>query len=463
MTGDVIAAISTPPGKGGVAIIRVSGKGAIEIANEVFSPRSGKAISSYPERMQIYGYIIDKEDKLDDGMLTYFPSPRSYTGEDTVEISCHGGIVVTREILKLLFTKGARPAEPGEFTRRAFINGKISLTEAEAVGSLLEASSREQLLLNAEDSRQRLKSKIEEIRSRLTDILSSTYARIDYPDEELGDFTDDECLDNLYTAREQIKALISSYKVGRAINEGIKTLIVGKPNVGKSTLYNILLGEDAAIVTDIAGTTRDLLECTVNLGAVKLSLTDTAGIRSTDGIDLVEKIGIEKTKAKILATDLCLVLFDTSRPLDSEDEELISMLWGAPCVKIAILTKSDLDKNVLTEDNLPNELFSTVVRVCCTEPEEAKQRLRCATERLFFDEKISIKTNPIVSTARQAASLDCALGFIESAINSYKSHLTCDLASSDVELSLRAIAELDGRAVAESVTNDIFAKFCVGK
>ena len=260
MYGNVIAAISTPPGKGGVAVIRISGDGAFEIAEKIFLPISNKKISDYPPRTQIYGYVIYNEEKIDDGMLTLFPAPRSYTGEDTVEISCHGGMLITRTVLEAVLSAGAVPAEAGEFTRRAFINGKLSLSEAEAIGTLLEASSYEQIKLSSSPARTKLNEAISSVRNGLISLMSSIYARIDYPDEDLGEFSDEESKNALIRIRSELDRLIATYRTGRAINEGISTVICGKPNVGKSTLYNLLIGEDAAIVTDIAGTTRDILE-----------------------------------------------------------------------------------------------------------------------------------------------------------------------------------------------------------
>ena len=242
MQSNIIAAISTPPGKGGVAIIRMCGEGAFDIAERVFRPLSKKSIFDYERRVQIYGYIVDGDEQIDDGMLTLFPAPSSYTGEDTAEISCHGGILVTRAVLEALFKCGAVPASAGEFTRRAFINGKLSLTDAEAIGTVLEAKSQEQLRLNTGENRGRLKAKIDSIRESLVDTLSSAYARIDYPEEDLGEFSDEECLTRLRAIRSELSSLLSTYRTGRAINEGISAVICGKPNVGKSTLYNLLLG-----------------------------------------------------------------------------------------------------------------------------------------------------------------------------------------------------------------------------
>ena len=238
----VIAAISTPPGKGGVAVIRMSGDGALDIASKAFLPRSGKKISDYPPRYQIYGDLMDGGEAVDDVLLTYFRAPSSYTGEDTVEISCHGGTLVTRTVLEALFTLGAVPAEAGEFTKRAFINGRLSLTDAESIGNLLEAKDRTGLRLHSGAARERLNSKIAELRSELTDLLSSAFARIDYPDEDLGDFDDEEFMLRLKKIESGVSTLKDTYRVGRAISEGIDTVICGKPNVGKSSFYNIIVG-----------------------------------------------------------------------------------------------------------------------------------------------------------------------------------------------------------------------------
>ena len=467
MHGNVIAAISTPPGKGGVAVIRMSGTGAIEIADRVFLPISGKSITAYPARTQIYGYIIHNEEKIDDGMLTVFPSPRSYTGEDTVEISCHGGALVTRTVLEALLAAGATPAEAGEFTRRAFINGKLSLSEAEAISTLLEATSHEQIRLSASPARAKLASAIDSIRVSLTSLMSSIYARIDYPDEDLGEFTDEESLDSLIGIRKELTRLIDTYRTGRAINEGIKTVICGKPNVGKSTLYNLLVGEEAAIVTDVEGTTRDILERTVSLGRVTLRITDTAGVRSGSEVGTVEKIGIGRSKDKIAGSELILAIFDLSRELDESDRELIEEITSANGYKVCVLNKCDLigdNTPVLDTSLLPKDVFGETITISAhKDNSDAIEKLSALINRLFTDEKITCGQDAIVSSARQHASLLRARTFIDTAIDAYSLGLPADAASSDIEMAIGAISELDGRAVSDSIVGDIFSKFCVGK
>lgn len=458
---NTIAAISTPPGKGGVAIIRMSGAEAFEIAERVFRAASGRSLQDYAPRTQIYGYIIYNNERIDDGLITLFPAHNSYTGERTVEISCHGGTLVTATVLEALFVAGATPAEAGEFTRRAFINGRLTLTEAEAIGTLLDAKSREEMRLGAAPARNRLRARIDEIRGEITTLLGSIYARIDYPDEDLGDFTDRETLSALSVIRGKIDRLIDTYRTGKAITEGVGAVICGKPNVGKSTIYNLILGEDAAIVTSIPGTTRDLLEKTVPLGRVLLRLTDTAGIRK-EGADTVEAIGIERSRDRLAAADLVIAVFDLSREFDREDEDLIAALQTARGAKICILNKEDserkLDTGRLSVD------FDATITISAREGEDRALALLTETvNRLFTDEKISTSVDPVITSARQHASLMRARECIDAAISAYSVGMPPDAASSDIELALGAIGELDGRSVSENVVGDIFSRFCVGK
>ena len=457
----VIAAVSTPPGKGGVAIIRMSGHGAFEIADKVFFTISGRKFSECEPRKQIYGHIIEDGEKIDDVLATRFPAPHSYTGEDTVEIGCHGGILVTRTVLEALLRAGAMPATAGEFTRRAFINGRLTLTEAEAISDLLEAKSREQIRLSSDSARAVLSSKISTIRKALVELMSSIYARIDYPDEDLGDFSDDQVISHLYNIKEDLKALLSTYRTGRAISEGINTVICGKPNAGKSSLYNLLLGEDAAIVTDIPGTTRDVLCRSIPLGKVMLNISDTAGIREREDMDAVERIGIEKSRAQIKKSELLFAIFDISRPFDEEDKLISQAVNESNAAKIALLNKTDLEAK-FDESSLSG--FDAIIKISAKKDEaQAISLLISTVEGMFTDEKITIGTDPIISSARQHAALTRALDFVNAALDSLQLGFSQDAASSDVERALGAISELDGRSVSEEIVSDIFSKFCVGK
>lgn len=457
----VIAAISTPPGKGGVAIIRMSGDGAFEIADRVFLPISGRKFSDCSSRVQIYGHIVEDGEKIDDVLATRFPAPHSYTGEDTVEIGCHGGILITRTVLEALLRAGAAPASAGEFTKRAFINGRLSLTEAESISDLLEAKSREQIRLSSTSARAKLTETLGNIRSKLVGLMSSIYARIDYPDEDLGDFSDRQVLDRLYNIKEETERLLSTYRTGRAISEGISTVICGKPNVGKSSLYNLLIGEDAAIVTDIPGTTRDVLTHSIPLGKVMLNVADTAGIRERADMDDVERIGIGKSLEMIKKSELLFAIFDISRPFDEEDELIVKAVKEASAAKIALLNKADLDAKF---DKEKLQGFDAVIEISAKNEEaDAIIRLSELVNRLFTDEKIIIGSDAVISSARQHAALSRCLDFIRASIESLEEGFSQDAASSDIERALSAISELDGRTVNEEIVSDIFSKFCVGK
>ena len=459
--GPVIAAISTPSGKGGVALIRVSGEGAVAICEKVFKPKFKKSLFDIDARVQTWGDIIYRGEKIDDGMATVFKAPNSYTGEETVEISCHGGVLITERVLEAVFLAGATPAERGEFTERAFINGKISLADAESIGNLLDAKSDEQIRLASYESRSLLSDAISEIRAALTEILASLFARIDYPDEDLGDFTTEETLVRLNSVRNKISTLIATYPTARAINEGIGTVICGKPNVGKSSLYNALLGEDAAIVTDIEGTTRDILSREIPIGRVMLNLSDTAGLRDREKADAVEKIGIERTGAAIDAAELIIAVFDGSRAADSEDMALISRLSDYSIPKIAVINKSDLEQKF--DPSLLSEFDVSVSISARGERSQSKMKIAEIIDKLFTDEKLICGHNALVASARQNAALICAKEYLDAAIKAFEVGEFADAASSEIELALAAISEIDGRAVVEDVLEEIFSKFCVGK
>lgn len=454
---ETVCAISTPPGKGGVALIRLSGTDAFAIADRVFRPHSGRKLSEHPVRMQVYGDILLSGEVIDDGLATRFAAPASFTGEDTVEVSCHGGILVSRTVLEAFLAEGARPAEAGEFTRRAFLSGKLRLADAESIGDLLEAKSYAAMRLAGTRSRDRLGRALDAIRTGLVSLLSSIYARIDYPEEDLGEFTDEETMRRLIQIKEEIARLAATYKTGRAIREGLNTVIVGKPNVGKSSLYNALVGEDSAIVTDVRGTTRDVLEHTVALGKVLLLLSDTAGIRESD--DPVERIGVARSRERMEKADLILAVFDGSRPLDDEDRAIIELVKETKIPTIALINKSDLTTALdISEVKLHFEHCLTL---------SAKggdtDALRALVEALYTDETLRIGEEPIVSSARAHAALLRARQMLDCSLEAFASGFPADAASSDIELAIGALGEIDGRTVNEEIVADIFSKFCVGK
>ncbi len=454
---EAIAAISTPYGKGGIAVIRISGDGAITAAERIFVPFGNKTLSETQGNRAVYGKIFYNGEEIDDGIATLFRAPHSFTGEDTVEISCHGGIILANSVLEAAISAGCRYADAGEFTKRAFLNGKISLSQAEAVIGLIEASSEEAIKLSAAQSRGVLSEKIEDFRGRLTEIIASVYAYIDYPDEDLTDMTVSELLEHAEELKEDMIKLRSTYKIGRAVCEGITTAIVGKPNTGKSSLLNKILGKERAIVTAIPGTTRDTVEETVNVGRVTLRLCDTAGIHTTE--DIVEKIGVDRSKKLLREAELVLAVFDSGEELDDEDYNLIKELKDVSAEIIPIINKCD----TLTRKpiSLPKELGEPIHISALTG--EGLETLYERISGLFVSEKIDYNTTPMISNARQNAALTLACEHMESAILALKSGFTQDIAGLDLELALGSLGELDGRTASSEITDCIFSRFCVGK
>lgn len=455
---ETIAAISTPPGKGGVALIRVSGKDAVAICGGCVHLRSGGALEELPARRVAYADFLDGEIAIDDVLVTVFRAPHSFTGEDTVEIACHGGILLTQTILSLLFAAGARQAEAGEFTRRALLSGKLSLSEAEGIGCLLEAKSAAQIRLSAAPARTRLSGKLRELREGMLSLLSSLYAKIDYPDEDLADVTDAELQSALTSLLADCERLLATYRTGRAVNEGIPTVLCGAPNVGKSSLYNLLAGEELAIVTEHAGTTRDVLSTTLPLGRVLLRLSDTAGLR--DATDPVEEIGVSRSRERMAGAELLLAVFDGTRVLREEDHALISELQKSGKCVIAIINKSD-EKTLIDEGALRASLPHVVTMSAKTGA--GQDALIALVERLFTDGELVLGEDAVIASARQFGALSRVRDALHAALDATAAGMPADLSSSDLERALAAFSELDGRSVSEEIVSEIFRRFCVGK
>lgn len=466
---DTIAAISTPFGKGGVAVIRLSGSEALTVANKIFRPKSKKytGLSDAPARLMVYGEIISPENPdhvLDDVLCAVFPAPHSFTGEDVVEISCHGGVLVTRSVLSACLLSGARAAEAGEYTRRAYLNGKMSLPEAEALGNLLEAGNQEQLRLARAGMKGRLARDMEAIYGRLVTILANVEVGMDFPEEDLTEIPRGEMIRLLSDIRRELEVLKCTYRTGHAIAEGVPTVIVGRPNAGKSALYNRLVGRDAAIVTSIAGTTRDVLSETVSLGRVTLRLSDTAGLRDTD--DPVEQIGVARAKEALDEAELVLALFDGSAEPTEEDLQLLHALkdlMSRGKKIVYILTKKDL----WSEDRSPFMTADACVGLgflpFSSQTGQGMETLTAVVEDAFIDGNLDTGESAIVFSARQFAALQSCTEALDTAIGALHMDLPYDLCAEDLREALSALGELSGHVVREEVISEIFHKFCVGK
>ena len=463
---DTIAAVSTPRGKGGIAVIRISGADALKVAERVFVPRNNKPLSACGHARAVYGDIRAKDEcgafiNIDDGIATAFFAPRSFTGEDTVEISCHGGVLITKTVLEAVLAAGARSATAGEFTRRAFISGRMSLSQAEALGELLEARTQNQLLLSRSGVRGLLSDKIEELYTKLGDVLSSIYAKIDFPDEDLADMTCEQMLDAFVGVRGEIDKLAATYKTGRAVSEGVRTVIAGRTNAGKSSLYNRIVGREAAIVTDIEGTTRDLLEETVQFGRVTLRLCDTAGLRET--ADAVESIGVERAKAVMKHAELVLAVFDGTREPDEEDNTLLDELRGSGACVIPVINKCDeWGENSPMAEAIKEAGFNNAVGISAASGEGMDALSRLVDEK-FTDGEIDLRYDAVVADARQYAALLQASESLRATVDEMRSGYELDACCIDAEGAMSALGEINGHHVGEDIVSSIFHKFCVGK
>ncbi len=445
-----ISAISTPHGVGAVSMIRLSGDEALEIASRIFS----KDLTAVEANTAVYGIFHDADGQFDDGIATVYRAPRSYTGEDVVELMCHGGVLGTRRLLAASFAAGAAPAAPGEYTKRAFINGKLSLSQAEAVGALIEAKTDACLGVSIRQLGGTLSKRINSCYNTVLKLTSSVYAFIDYPEEDMTDLTVDELKAALEGVKAELTALKDSYRYGKAISEGVSVAIVGRPNVGKSSVLNLLAGEERAIVTKYAGTTRDVITETVRLGDILLRLSDTAGIRAGGGE--IEKQGINRSIKSIDKAELVIAVFDGSRQQSGADEEVVNHIVnaGKQAQTVALINKKD--KGKLCGYALP------FPQICISaKTGDGFEELKVAVAKLY--ENNAGNDGEIITNARQHAAVCRAIECIESALLALNNGFTQDIAGMDMENALQALAELDGRSVSEEIVHDIFSRFCVGK
>ncbi len=461
MLSNTIAAIATPYGRGGISVIRISGDGAIQIADRIFKPKGKRTLADSAAGRILYGDIIADKKVIDDGMAAVFRAPHSYTGEDTVEISCHGGILITEAVLTAALTAGARQAEAGEFTRRAFINGKLSLTEAEAVINLIDAETEDMMHLARSHTSGVLSRRIDSIYQKLLSLVSQAYVYADYPDEDLTDLSPKEIREGITEALADVESLLATFKAGHAISEGIYTVVAGKPNTGKSSLMNALLGRNRAIVSSHAGTTRDYLEEKATVGRIFLKLVDTAGIH--ESTDEVERIGIDRSEAALANAELVLAVFDASLPPDEEDRAFLEKLGQITAPKIAILNKSDLE-NDATDRYLPylREGFVSILALSAKQG-DGIEKLKDTVESLFISGIIDYDTDAIVANARQNASLKMTAEHLRRALDALDAGYTQDVVCMDIENAMTTLGETDGRSVTADIVDSIFHRFCVGK
>lgn len=450
-----IAAISTPNAVGGIAVIRISGENALAVAEKVFRPYGDKTVGEMQGYTCVYGIAHDGGERIDDCILTVFRAPHSYTGEDTCEISCHGGLYVSKRILRAVLKNGAISAEAGEFTKRAFLNGKLDLTQAEAVMDVISARGEAELRMAEELREGATYKKARACSDRLLKLLSGIAAWTDYPDEDIPEIEPTAITAELTEIRSELFSLIRSYDSGRILREGVSTAIVGRPNVGKSTLFNCLSGCERSIVTDIAGTTRDVVEETVRLGDIVLRLSDTAGIHDTE--DLIEGIGIDIAEKTAKNAELVIAVFDGNCPLSADDFALIDKFNNKKC--IAVINKTDREQVIETE--ILKEKFIHIVYISAKNNEGIEQ-LESAVKDLF---EINSDTFSVATAAneRQKQCIDRAISSIDEGINIIETSEMYDALNVVLDEAEQSLLELTGEKITEAVVNEVFSRFCVGK
>ncbi len=452
---NTIAAISTAQGEGGIGVIRISGESAIEIADKIFKNINNKKLTDMKGYTAAFGNVIFGGEEIDEAVALVFRAPHSYTGENVVELSCHGGVYVTARVLRAALDSGARPAEPGEFTKRAFLNGKMDLTEAEAVADIISARSKSaaRAALCVKDGA--LRAKLDYIKNDLLNLASHLSAWADYPEEDIAEVTDDMIFDACDKAISSLSHLLDTYDSGQAVKEGIDTVIAGRPNVGKSTLMNLLSGSERSIVTDIPGTTRDVVEDTVLVGDVILRLSDTAGLRSTS--DEVEKIGVEKARKRLEQCGLLLAVLDNSRELNDEDFSLLKEAKNVPT--IVIINKTDL-VGKLDTDKIA-DYCDNIIKVSAASG-EGKEEIISAVRKIAGTDKLN-PSEGILSNERQRTAVVNALRSVTEAKESLKNGMTYDAVTVSLEEAISAVLELTGERVSEEIVDRVFHNFCVGK
>lgn len=455
ISGDTIAAISTPIAPGGIGMVRISGAQAFSIADSVFTAVSGRKVTDTDGYHGLFGRLHDEQGEIDEAVVFVYRRPRSYTGENVVEICCHGGIYLVQRTLRACIHAGARPAQAGEFTRRAFLNGKMNLTQAEAVVDLIASQGQQsaQAALSARDGA--VFTKIHKVIDKLLEVSSALAAWVDYPDEDIDEVSDENLKKSVDQICDSLGMILKEYDTGKILREGVSTVIVGRPNVGKSTLMNLLSGEQKSIVTQIPGTTRDIVEDTIRLGDVVLHLADTAGLRDTD--DPVEKVGVELARKKLSTSYLVLAVFDSSEELSAEDLELIEKIKDRPVV--AVINKTDLPRKLDVEQIRKKISHIAELSASAGEGVQALEKEVCALLQLSQLDSSS----GIIANERQRACVEEASRTMQQAQQALMCGETLDAVNVCIDSAIDSLLELTGERASEAVIDKVFERFCVGK
>lgn len=452
-----IAAISTAPGNAGIGIIRLSGDDCFKILQKIFKPKNKGKIKGYTIK---YGNIVKSENDeiIDEVLVSYFVAPKSYTKENMCEINSHGGIVVENQILEECLKNGAVLAEPGEFTKRAFMNGRIDLSQAEAVIDIINSKTEKEMMVAQRHLEGSLSKKIKDIQGEILNLMADIEASIDYPEYDIEETTNKKINDTLNSVEEKLLKLKNSFENGKILKEGIKTAIIGKPNVGKSSLLNLILGENRAIVSDIEGTTRDTIEEYINIKGIPLKIVDTAGIRKTN--DEVEKIGVERSINNINDAELIIALFDDSRAFDDQDQKILDLIEGKKT--IILINKIDLGKNLIKENEKLKKFKNNIIEFS-TINETGLDKLYNKIEELFKLNELDCENTEIITNNRHKQQILYALEDVAKGRESLETHMPVDITAICLKDILERLAEITGENVSEDIINEIFKKFCLGK
>lgn len=457
MRTDTIAAIATAMTSSGIGIIRISGEEAVSITDQIFCPNGGKKLAELESHTIHYGHICDGDEVIDEVMVLLMRGPRSYTREDTVEIDCHGGVYVMKRILETVIKYGARPAEPGEFTKRAFLNGRIDLSQAESVIDVINAKNDFALKSSMKQLSGSVSAAVKEIRAEILHEIAFIESALDDPEHISLDGYPDQLKSIAEGVQKKIEKLLSTSDNGRILTEGISTVIVGKPNAGKSSLLNTLVGEERAIVTDIAGTTRDVLEEQINLNGIILNIIDTAGIRETE--DVVEKIGVDKAKKYLSDADLVIYVVDTSTKLDENDFEIMELLKERQA--IILLNKSDLTA-LTTADDIRIHVDKKIISISAKE-QTGIEELAEAVSEMFFSGEVTFNDEVYITNIRHKTALQESLSSLHLVVQSIEDGMPEDFFSIDLMNAYEELGSIIGEAVEDDLVNEIFSKFCMGK